>query len=173
MKRKVLAALSVALLLIAGCQAKVETTQSPANNVSNVETVDPTEVEIAEMRLVEQGFEIEYLHTLNNEDVILLELNRDGDVYYAMMNGSYEWVLQPTNEIKDIESDRSFSQTEYNLVIYEGVSASLIQDGLIALAVQDDRPREDDGLLWGYMNTKGEWVIKPQYRSVKQFSVKL
>ncbi|MBQ4900286.1 WG repeat-containing protein [Paenibacillus sp. Marseille-P2973] len=170
MKSKVLASISVALLLIAGCGQKEEVVQNPVSEVSHVETGEPANEETAKMRLVEQGFEIEQLHTYRNEDVILFELSREGDVYYAMMDSNYAWVLQPTNEIKGIQYDPSFSQTEYDLVIYEGEHAPIIQDGLIALSVQDDRPREDDGLLWGYMNTKGEWVIKPQYRSVNQFS---
>jgi|GEM_PF-1153804 len=174
MKRKglVLASLSLALVLIAGCAGKEEAVQQPVNDVQNVEAVESTEEAAAEseMRLVEQGFEIEYLYTFRNEDVIFFELNREGEAYFAMMDSNYDWVLKPTNEIKDVEYDRSFSQTDYGLVIYEGEDASIFQDGLIALAVQDDRPREDDGLLWGFMNTKGEWAIKPQYRSVKQFS---
>lgn len=170
MKSKALVSLSVALLLIAGCQNKEEAAQYAANDVSNVENSEKTVEKTAEMRLAEQGFEIEYLHTFKNEDVVFFELNREGDVYYAMMDGNYEWVLKPTNEIKGIQYDSSFSKTEYDLVIYEGENAPIIQDGLIALAVQDNRPRKDDGLLWGYMNTKGEWVIKPQYRSVNQFS---
>lgn len=170
MKSKVLALLSVALLLIAGCGEKKEVVHTPVNEVSSAQTGKSSNEEAAEMRLVEQGFEIEYLHTFSDEDIIFFELIREGDTYYAMMDSNYEWVLKPTNEIKEMHTDGSFSQTEYDLVIYEGEPASFIQDGLIALAVQDDRPREDDGLLWGYMNTKGEWAIKPQYRSVNPFS---
>lgn len=170
MKSKVLASLSVAILLIAGCGEKEEVVHNPVNEVSQVETGDPANKETAEMRLAEQGFEIEQLHTFSDEDVIFFELSREGDTYFAMMDGNYDWLLKPTNEIKAIDYDPYFSQTEYDLVIYEGENAPILQDGLIALAVQDDRAREDDGLLWGYMNTKGEWAIKPQYRSVNQFS---
>lgn len=172
MKRKVVASLSIALLLIAGCGEKDEVVRSTVNEVSGSEAVgEPTEVEAVEMRLVEQGYEIEHLYTFNNnEDVVFFELNREGDVYYAMMDRDFEWVLKPTNEIKGIQSDRYFSQTEYDLVIYEGEASPIIQDGVIALAIQDNRPRKDDGLLWGYMNTKGEWIIQPQFRSVNQFS---
>lgn len=170
MKNKAVAALlSAALVLIAGCGDKEQVVTNPVNESTHVKASEPKE-EAAKIRLVEQGFKIEHLHTFHSENVVFFELKREGDVYYAMMDGNFEWVLKPTNEIKGIQYDRSFSQTEYDLVIYEGVDAPIIQDGLIALAVQDDRPRQDEGLLWGYMNTKGEWVIKPQFRSVNQFS---
>lgn len=180
MKSKVLLTLSIAFLFLAGCQEKEEISSENSNeevmevnevSVDNeASATEPTEEQISEMRLVEQGFEIEYLYTTKDEEVIFLELSREGEAYFAMMDGSYEWVLKPTNKIKEMEYDRLFGQSENDFVIYETETASIVQDGLIALAVQDDRPREDDGLLWGFMNTKGEWVIEPQYRSVKQFS---
>ncbi|WP_054956771.1 WG repeat-containing protein [Paenibacillus dakarensis] len=171
MKSKAAASLSLALLLLAGCGEKEATVQSTVNEVSTTQAAgEATKEEEAQMRLAEQGFEIEHLYTFKHEDVAFLELNRDGDDYYAMMNSSFDWVLEPTHEIKDIEYNPYFSQTEYNLVIFEGEKSPMIQDGLIALAVQDERPREDDGLLWGYMNTKGEWAIEPQFRSVIPFS---
>ncbi|MFC7685773.1 WG repeat-containing protein [Ureibacillus sp. GCM10028918] len=171
---KLLASLLTVSALMVGCnqqetkqEEKVEEIQDSANEEVSTEA---TLEEETQMRLVEQGFEIEQLHTFENEDVILLELIREGDTYYAMMNGDYEWVLKPTNEIKDMEYNDYHALPEYDLVVYETEKASIIQGGLIALAIQDERPREDDGLLWGYMNTEGEWVIEPQYRSVQQFS---
>ncbi|MFC7677589.1 WG repeat-containing protein [Paenibacillus sp. GCM10028914] len=165
------AVLSLALLLIAGCGEKEEVIHSTVNEVSSAKAADrATKEEEAQMRLAEQGFEIEHSYTFKHDNVVFFELNREGDDYYAMMDSNFDWVLKPTNEIKDMEDDRYFSQTDYDLVIYEGEDAPIIQDGLIALAVQDDRPRKDDDLLWGYMNTKGEWAIKPQFRSVNQFS---
>lgn len=175
--RLLLASLLTVSVLMVGC---TQQEKEPEQNVEGIEgsnqeegneevSSEETAEDIAQMRLVEQGFQVEYLTTFQEEEVILLELARDGEKYYAMMNGEFEWVLPPTNTIKDIEHN-PYSAVQYDLVIYEGYSTPAIKEGLIGFAVEDPRPRKDDGLLWGFMNTKGEWVIEPKYRAIDQFS---
>lgn len=168
MKGKFLVPLSVGLLLLAGCQDKNEAQKTSESEV--VQSGEETAEDVAQMRLAEQGFVIKSIDTFQNEDIILFELNRDGEEesYFAMMDENYDWIVTPTNEIKEMDYGLP-NQPEFDTVINEGETPHNLEDGLIAFAVKDDRPREDNDLLWGFMNTKGEWVIKPQYRSIEPF----
>lgn len=74
--------------------------------------------------------------------------------FIGLLDEDLKWVIEPNNTILGLKD---------------------ISDGLIAAAVSDTRETrindtDESNKLWGYLDEKGDWAIKPQFRDVGYFS---
>lgn len=72
----------------------------------------------------------------------------------------------PGVSVADIVSYNSLSSSK--LVVGQVLRIPMHQQ--VSLSPTDAPVRATDGKLWGYKNKEGNWVILPQYKSVKPFS---
>ncbi|WP_166242623.1 WG repeat-containing protein [Paenibacillus turpanensis] len=103
--------------------------------------------------LAEQGYKIELMQTLKDGTTILT-LRKQSDYALAMLDENLNWILKPTPNLK---------------VLREELGSN---DGLLEVALLNTDPLTKSGYkwVWGFMNTKGEWVAEPQYGKVWGYS---
>ncbi|WP_102026436.1 WG repeat-containing protein [Salirhabdus sp. Marseille-P4669] len=120
-------------------------------SVNETETNEVTEeIEEESLSLLEQGFTIDDLNPQQNGLVIVTLMDLNEEYYYGVLDGNFQWIVEPTNTILEIK--------DYN-------------DGMAAVAISDPnqmaRDMMDEYVIWGFINEMGEWQIEPQYREVK------
>ncbi|WP_226643094.1 WG repeat-containing protein [Mesobacillus subterraneus] len=151
------------LISMTACNSTKE--EKPAKETIVVKAKEEKVKEKIEPTLAEQGFSFDGLEIDPTEGIVLMKLKGPKGSYYGLMNSDFEWILKPTNEIVMFSDSANDSANE----VY-------FSEGLIRAAVKEEREiRANRGgkkeqYKWGYLNTKGEWVIEPIYRDVSGFS---
>lgn len=161
-KLSVLFACSLFLLSVTACSTEKE--QAPAKE-TKVAEVTKENAKNVEPTLAEQGFSLEGYEIDPEEGVVILNLKSpEGGQYFGMLDSNFKLVLKP-QEFLQLETEDN-GEMEHD---------TFFNEGLMRVAVQEDREiRANRGryeeLKYGYMNTKGEWVIQPSYRNASAFS---
>ncbi len=101
--------------------------------------------------LAEQGYTLDEIKTYG-DNCNVVYLKKDGKTYVGTLDDEFNWLIKPTTKYESLE----------------------FHDGLAAVSVPEKRKMilvdNPDAQKWGFINSKGEWVIKPIYRSVKNFN---
>ncbi|MCH1624222.1 WG repeat-containing protein [Fredinandcohnia quinoae] len=136
--------------LLTGCQ-DTENESKSSKGTTKVETTQKEKE--SNPSLAEQGFEITTVISYG-ENLNLVSLEKDGSEYVGTIDDNFNWLMEPTNEYK-------FTDLEF----HDGLAVASIPETREIIVAEDP-----DAQLYGYINTKGEWVIDPIFRSVNIFS---
>lgn len=134
--------------LLTGCQDtgnEGKTSKGTSKTEASQKETKPT--------LEEQGFEIKTVLSYG-ENLNMVSLEKDGAEYVGTIDDNFHWLMEPTNEYK-------FEELEF----HDGLAAASIPETREMILAEDPEAR-----LYGYINTKGEWVIEPIFRSANNFS---
>lgn len=100
--------------------------------------------------LKELGFAIVDI-TSYGDNANVVHLERDGSEFIGTIDDDFNWLIEPTDKYEEL----------------------VFHDGLAAVPVVEKREmilaENDEAVKWGFINPKGEWAIKPKYRSVNDF----
>lgn len=101
--------------------------------------------------LAEQGYVITAVENFG-DDANVIYLEKDGEAYVGTVDDQFNWLMEPTDSFEE-------------LVFHEGLAAVAVPEDREMILVNDQ-----NALKWGFVNTKGEWVIEPIYREVHPFT---
>jgi len=137
--------------LLTGCEDKNESHSTTES--SRAETAQTETAQTETKTLAEQGYELKTVLSYG-ENINIVSLEKNGSEYVAAIDDNFNWLMEPTDEYK-------FEDLEF----IDGLSLASIPETREMILAQDP-----DAKLYGYINIKGEWVIKPVYRYANKFS---
>jgi hypothetical protein len=144
-------AMLISSTLLAGCQT--ENAGNASKKTLKTETSQEAQKESVKVSLKEQGYTIDTVISYG-ENINIVSLTKDGKEYAATIDDNFNWLMKPTDKY-------SFGDLDFS-------------DGLAIVSVPETREmilaEDPDAKLYGYINTKGEWVIEPLYRYANEFS---
>lgn len=131
-------------LSIYGCGKKKDNTNSPGVQDTQTKKDDKGS-------LKEQGYEIADLVT-QKSGISVVKLSNGGSYFTSIINDKFDWTMEPNAEIIEVGN---------------------FSDGLAPAAVAEKnqmRLSNNEEKLWGYIDIKGNWVVKPQFREAYEFA---
>lgn len=162
-KKRLIAFFSILMSIsLTACTDSKE--KAPAGETIAQAKEEKKKVEV-QTTLAEQGFILDSYEIDPAEGVVLVKLKGPKGEYFGMMDSNFKWVLKPQNMEVILETESS-SGMEHERYFSEGVMRVGIHEDR---DIRADRGRYEEW-KWGYMDTKGEWIIEPAYRNVSAFS---
>lgn len=140
---------------LAACSKGEVDSPSKTSGVTATSGTDSSKQNEHQITLAEEGYAIE--QTIGqDEGMTIVELKKEGADeadYFGILDEEFNWVMRPTNEIVEMED------------FHEGLAAAAVPETRAILT----EGREGE-LVWGYVDPKGEWAIKPTYARVEPYS---
>lgn len=152
-KSAITAVLLLSLLSFSGCNNSNNTTAKNATTDSKSSQTQAVQ-KVKEKSLQEEGYTFKEVTAGSNEGISTVRFEKNGQSCFGVLDPDFNWIIKPSEKF---------------------VKIGMFEDGLAPAAIAQTNQvlisenSDDNKYLWGYINTKGEWVIKPQYRSVGYF----